>query len=403
MKISSVLLLFVLLVPCIQKADTPAAPTQQAQPERRAVEFETECFRIYSYDALSASYVTALAEYLEKWFVRELRWTAPHGDRRVRVELIPAADAIGPDAYRINDSAGQISLYVRWAHDTDWDVLAYSLSHALLARAFQAQGAPAPVGAVPRWLIAACAGELASRDTAILDEWTRRALETAPMPLAALDAGPPAGAVTRPESAEFRRQAFWFFRHLRRECAGMRHAPTAPIVALARGQKLDAVLETLFRDTWRDADQRALWWPAGYTQLIHERAMPAFSMQTSREKLADATDFVFAPTGADQRFSPLEIIGLREQFPVVRTVVGQRLHQFRFDILRVNPVWHNAWRAYGVFLEKFSDANESTLRKLWEEAQREIEQAGALEEEIKRTLGKIGGDKKAVSASEKPR
>lgn len=354
---------------------------------------ETAWFGVFSYDTLSASHVAGLCFLLERWFFNEFRWTPPPRSQGVRVELLPVVAGEGREAvpYRINASAGGVTLYVRWARDTDWDVLTVALSHALLTRVFQAQGARDPAAAVPWWLVAACSRELAQQiKPALIGHWACLARATAPVPLATFTGGSahvtPRGFESVPDG-QFQ-QAFWFWRHLKGELGARRISPAVLLGGLAGGEELGAILARHFSDVWGDADRNALWWPVGYARLVHERGVVTFSMKESREYLADATAFIFAPEGADRRFEPGALVAMRK-LDVVREEIRRRHRRLKMDILHANPVWHNAWQACGVFFEGFADkrVEDAELARLWEVARAEVADATALEAEVDRALG----------------
>ncbi|MDR2429525.1 MAG: hypothetical protein LBD14_01255 [Puniceicoccales bacterium] len=353
---------------------------------------ETAWFDVFSYDTMSASYVAGLCSLLERWFFSEFRWAPPPGGRRVRVELLPVvADGRQEAPYRIDDSAGGVTLYVRWGRDTDWDALTVALSHAFLTRVFQAQGVKAPVAAAPWWLVAACSREVAQRSKpALVEHWAGLARVMAPVPFVEFADESPRGGPRGFGAVPGGRlqQAFWFWRHLKGEFSARRIPPAALLAGLVGGEGLEAILARHFPDVWKDADRRALWWPVGYARLVNERGVVTFSMKESREYLADATAFIFAPEGEDRRFAPGELVALRH-LDVVREEIRRRHWRLKLDILHANPVWHNAWQSCGVFFEGFASKRmeDAELARLWEFARAEIVAATALESEVDGAIG----------------
>ena len=63
-----------------------------------------------------------------------------------------------------------------------------------------------------------------------------------------------------------------------------------------------------------------------------------------------------------------------------------RLAGLRREILRQNPVYHNAWRTFGTWLEKFPTAKPEELAALWAQYQQERQAAEELRREIDAAL-----------------
>ncbi|MDR2981632.1 MAG: hypothetical protein LBV12_05225 [Puniceicoccales bacterium] len=342
-------------------------------------------FSVYSYDPKSAAYVVNLGITLARWFENELKWDATSSNRPIRVELIPRVEATWTEPYRLNSNAGQMTLWIRWGNDTNWETFTRALAHAYLARVFQVNGSSQPVDAVPTWLIAALARELiVQTQPALLDAWTREAIQQQPLPLETFtdEKARPSFAPVLISDEKFSLQAFWFWRHLRREVAPQ----SGMIMALAKGNSLENILTLAKPNIWKNPDQKNLWWPIAYQQILRERTPTSMTLAESREYLADAARFVFSLDGVDKRLLAPELIAIRD-IPAVKPEVARRQRLLKINISRANIVWHNAWRSYGVFLENFPTADEATLHKLWAAAQADAADATILEHEINRVLG----------------
>lgn len=389
--------LFVFLTqhaPCIRAADTTETTTGDTEiletTEPDVVFNENNRFTVYSYDIRSASAAANAAANMAKWFEDELRRPDALGGKRIRVELVPAARAAFAGSYAINDNAAQVTLCIRWGKNTERDAMHFALAHAYLTRLIQNCGVlETPSAKVPDWLVCALARETeAQMRPALLENWTRQAADRAipPLELFTLETLHGHFAPVQPGSPDYPAHAFWFWRHLRRKFPD--HATQRELIlALAGGQTLETFLEKKIPSVWKDPNRKTLWWPVSLTQIIRERTTPAMTMREAREYLAEAANFVFAPDGTDKRFSPPELIALRN-VPAVKTEVLERRRRLRIDIARANPVWHNAWRAYGVFLEEFGNEKtpDAELLKRWDEARAEIAAAAVLETEANNAL-----------------
>ena len=65
-----------------------------------------------------------------------------------------------------------------------------------------------------------------------------------------------------------------------------------------------------------------------------------------------------------------------------------RLMALRREILRQNPVYHNAWRAFGAWLENFPKATPEELNKLWDDFLKERAASDALRREVESAMVK---------------
>jgi hypothetical protein len=387
----------ILLFATAAAADSSVAAAAAAvpPPPRHGSISESQFFTIASYDARSSFHVARFAQHLDALVERDFRITDTLRPR-IRIELVPREEAPRDAPYLLRVHPENISVSLRWDRETTREITLRALTHALLARLCQINNARSPAN-VPPWLITAYVMEVeASLNPALLDCWTERAENTPPLPLAVILN--PKKQFTDTASAE---QAFWFWRHLRRDLRAKKIDTRTFLAELASEPAAEHLLPRLFPKTWADRDLRALWWPTGYVQLTHENFRLAHTPQESRQYLSDASSFVFAPNGTDLRFSPREIIPLRH-LPAVRDEVRERLRRLKYDIPRANPIWHNAWRAYGVFLEKFPTASETELTNLCEQTTAETNISLALESKIARLLKNTDEDARRPPTANNP-
>jgi hypothetical protein len=257
---------------------------------------------------------------------------------------------------------------------------------------------------VPDWLLDALLSEVQLRATpGIAGQWALEARDAGPAPLEALTAAPRV------------RQGFWFLRHLQRELARERISASAFFAGLAKGGGAEEVLARHFPAIAADPDRRALWWPTGFIQITRPRhGGPVLSMRESREYLEAATAFVFAPAGVDCRFTAEDLPSLRH-LPAVQREIRWRVQRLKRDIASANPVWHNVWQSYGVFLEKLFDTKPVNIRRggqryevsfekvpepkpeelqaLWKQVKADIATARALEDAVEAALREPQGGK----------
>jgi hypothetical protein len=58
----------------------------------------------------------------------------------------------------------------------------------------------------------------------------------------------------------------------------------------------------------------------------------------------------------------------------------------RREILRQNPVYHNAWRTLGAWLERFPKSSPEELDAIWADFQKEVRDAELMRKDIQAVL-----------------
>jgi hypothetical protein len=309
------------------------------------------------------------------------------------------------EPWRIVEKRGQLLLLVRWTRELELGSVHQALARALLGKLTQNHSGGSSAESVPRlfapavpgWLVDALLSEVEVRaNPAIAGLWALEARDAGPVPLGEL------GSTSRV------RQGFWFLRHLQRELARKKVPVSDLFAGLAVGGEPEEIFARHFPDLAADPDRRVLWWPTGFVQITRpHRGGPVLSMRESREYLETASAFVFAPAGVDSRFVPEDLSSLRH-LPAVQSEIRFRVQRLKRDIISANPVWHNAWQSYGVFLEKLLDSKDveiklggrrygvsseklppakpEELRALWSQVQTDITAARALEDAVTAAL-----------------
>ena len=337
---------------------------------------QSRFFEVASADPRSTAFVAALTQNFEAALVCFFPGVLPEatGPRNIRIELLSAKNAPWTESCRIVEKSGQWLLLMRWTRDLELKAVNRALARALLGKLVQnhsgtaaqpaakpdaANGAPgstqtaaisAPPAlrlfapAVPDWLLEALLSEVQLLATpAVIGQWVLDARETGPAPLEALTTTPHV------------RQGFWFGRHLQRELIRQKIPASVFFAGLGAGGSPEEILVRHFPDIAADPDCRALWWPTGFVQITRPyHGGPVLTMRESREYLESAMAFVFAPAGVDRRFSPEDLPSLRG-LPAVQSEIRSRIQRLKRDITSANPVWHNPWLSYGVYLEKLLD------------------------------------------------
>lgn len=311
--------------------------------------------------SFAMAHLSALDRYLEY-----VVGAAPPQGSGARVEL---ADVAGRPDVDVRAAAGHMLIVVRPGETLAFaDRCAEAAARAWLGRvALSAGVAPA---AEP-WLVQALAAEsLVQLRPAQADLWLREASLSPAPSYAELAAG-----------RASMREAFLLWRCLRQEFPGPQAVAALP--EMARGRKFAALLAVRSRDP-------ETWWPLRRSELLLSRSPVSLGMRESSEALDDIAAFVFDLGAGDAVFTGPEIVPHR-RLAAVKQGVETRLRGLRREIIRQNPVYHNAWRSLGLWLERFQDAEPVELEALWRQFERERKDARSLHYEVEAALRAAGG------------
>jgi len=217
------------------------------------------------------------------------------------------------------------------------------------------------------WTRQALAGEaMAQLRPSMNDHWYREGRQAVPPTLAEVVAG----------KAPLR-EAFLFWRALR-QSLGAPAEQSKALVASAHGDSVLKLLATIAKSP----DE---WWLVHRAELLLSRAPVSLGLRESAESLDDISRFVFDLGAGDVLIAGAELPKHRALGAVKASMQG-RLAALRREILRQNPVYHNAWRTFGAWMERFPEAKPEELAALWAEYQQERRLADELRGEVEAAL-----------------
>ena len=236
---------------------------------------------------------------------------------------------------------------------------------AWLARVALVAGKPA--NASEPWARQALACEvIAQLRPSMNDYWYREGRQAIPSTLADIVAG------KAPE-----REALHFWRALR-QTLGAPAEQSKALIASARGDSVRKILAVAAKSP----DE---WWLIHRAELLLSRAPVSLGLPESAESLDDISRFVFDVGHGDELISGPDLPQYRD-LPAVKASMQARLSGLRREILRQNPVYHNSWRTFGTWLEKFPSAKPAELVVLWAEFQQERKLAEELHREVEAAM-----------------
>lgn len=242
---------------------------------------------------------------------------------------------------------------------------AEAAASAWLARVALAGGKP--ITASEPWARQALACEvLVQLRPAMNDFWYREGRQAIPASVAEIIAG------KAPD-----REAFLFWRALRAS-VGSPAEQGKVLIAAAHGEPVLKVIGALVKSP----DD---WWLLHRAELLLSRAPVSLGLRESAESLDDISRFVFDLGSGDELISGADLPKHRALAAVKISIQG-RLTGLRREILRQNPVYHNAWRTYGAWLERFPEGKPAELAVLWAQYQAERQQADGLRREVEAAL-----------------
>ncbi len=324
---------------------------------------------VLGYDLAEVSFVAVHCSALERYTQQVLAIPAIPGvvngvpQAKGRLEIV---DLPGQPDVSVRVQAGQVIVSLRLATA---EAAAQRASEAA-ARTWVGRVAFAagqPVTASEPWVAQALASETrALLRPAMVDFWYREGRLVAPARLADILQG---------KAAE--REAFLFWRALRHD-VGISAEQTRVLIAAAQGRDTRKILATL-------AKSEEEWWLAARANLLQTRSPVSLGMRESAEALDDAARFVFDLGTGDVVLTGPQVVRQREAAGV-RQGMESRLLVLRREILRQNPVYHNAWRTLGAWLERFPKSSPEELDAIWADFQKEVREAEVMRKEIQGVL-----------------
>lgn len=360
-------------------AGEPAAPATTPPPAIPVAASEPAAPRIFAnegglavvmgYELAEVSFVAAHAAALER-YTQQVLAVPPipavvNGvpQPKARLELV---DLPGQPDVSARTLSGQVVVSLRLAApETSAARASTAVARTWCARVAVAAGQP--VGSSEAWVVQALAGETrALLRPALVDLWYREGRVAEPARVDDILQG------KAPE-----REAFLFWRALR-PAVGASAEQTRVLIASAQGRDTRKVLATL-------AKSEEDWWLAARANLLLTRSPVSLGMRESAESLAEATRFVFDLGAGDVVLTGPQVVRHRDA-PGVRQGMEARLLTLRREILRQNPVYHNAWRTLGAWLERFPKSAPEELDRLWAEFEKETREAEVLRQEIQGAL-----------------
>jgi len=281
------------------------------------------------------------------------------------VARIEIADVPGLAAIDTRVGAGAVLVIARLGSADEAPMrAAEAAAQAWLARVALAGGRP--VGGIEPWTRQALAAEVITQlRPSMNDFWYREARRDIPAALADVLAG-------RAPAHE----AWLFWRALRR-VSGPPQAQAKVLIASAHGDSVEKRLAA--------GGSPADWWLIQRAELLLSRTPASLGMRESADTLDDMARFVFDVGAGDQLIPGAELVQHRT-LAAVRLSLAARLSALRRELLRQNPVYHNAWRAFGAWLEATPTATPEELGRLWTQYAEERRQADGLRREIEAML-----------------
>lgn len=357
-------------------AGTPPADTIATEKFSTA---RTEYFVISAETPEAANRVAALARETENYFLRTPKlWKKllPPTGTRVEIELFSRAGIFSAG----QNTDGRVVVYVSENPDPDGNAeraLRRCLAGALMRQMLVSSGARDC--AVPAWMEAAVAEESRVGNVPGRRIFLRKRSEkTPPVRLLTL-LGAPEEKFEADEA--FRLGAVWLLRSVPGVSVFFDTKKTAD-------QKVAAAFPRLAAKGKLDASAAELFWATRYFSAVAGAPAGVDLPAESREFFDEALLFPAERNGEDVRLLAGDLVAFRADAKM-RKLVAERFAAFVARFRSVNPVWHNAFAEYGVFLEMFGnpDVPDETLAAQWEKAVFARAQAIALEADVRAALG----------------
>jgi len=335
------------------------SPAEEALPELpRVYSNDTALGLVLGHDLSEVGYVAAHCEGLDR-YLRQILFTPALPPPKARIEILDTADVSQVTA---RNFGGEAFVQVQLGKGGDPSKLAAeAAARAWLTRVALAAGKPADVA--PRWVSVALIAEAqAMLRSSLVDFWYREGRLNTPDTSENILAG-------RASEGE----TFLFWRAIRTELGPSTEQVKALIAAAQGGD----ITQSFQKPKMLNEGS----WQLARANLLLTRNPVSLGMRESAESLDDMARFVFDLGEGDVVLTGPQAVAQRDA-PGIKSAMEARLASLRREILRQNPVYHNAWRAFGAWLEGFPGAKPEELNGLWADFLKERAAAEALRREV---------------------
>ncbi len=353
--------MFSLLAACILLTTPPATP-EVPRAEPHLYINETSLGVVLGYNLNELSFVASHCEAINR-YMEQVLFMPALPPPKARIELVEVKNA---PPVSVRNLSGEILTQININTKEDIsDQVAEAVACTWLARAALAGGRPCDKS--PVWLRQALKSEITGLlRPAMVDWWYRQGRTNTPSSL---------DKIIKGQASDL--ESFLFWRAVRNEI-GTSAEQTKILINSAQGED---ILKLVVKHKSLDES----WWLTARANLLLNRAPVSLGMRESAETLDDLSRFVFDLGQGDVILTgPMAVKNRDAQG--VQLEMKSRLVALRRELLRQNPVYHNAWRTLGTWLENFSTAKPEELDQQWEEFLKERRVANELRKEIETAL-----------------
>lgn len=152
-------------------------------------------------------------------------------------------------------------------------------------------------------------------------------------------------------------------------------------------EKFAAAFPQVFPEGKYEEEPARKFWNARFHRLVAAAPSGIDLPEESQRVFDDALLFLIEKDGSEERVLASDLVEFRLNEDIRRIVV-EKLSEFSAHFRKVNPVWHNAFAEYGLFLEMFGnpDVDAETLAAQWDKAVLARSDALALSQDLRRAL-----------------
>jgi hypothetical protein len=351
-----------LLAACILLTTPPSTP-EVPPVEPHLYINETALGVILGYDLNELSFVASHCEAINR-YMEQVLFMPALPPPKARIELIDIKNA---PPVSVRHLSGEILTQINVSTKEDIsEQVAEAAACTWLARAALAGGRPYDKS--PIWLRQALKSEIIGllRPT-MGDWWYRQGRSNIASSLEKIIKG---------QASDL--ESFLFWRAVRNEIGSSSSEQIKILINSAQGED---ILKLVVKNKLLDEN----WWLTARANLLLNRAPVSLGMRESAESLDDLSRFVFDLGQGDVILTGPMAVKNRDA-KGVQLEMKSRLIALRREVLRQNPVYHNAWRTLGAWLEDFSTATPEELDQQWTEFLKERSAAHELRKEIEAAL-----------------
>jgi len=333
-----------------------------AEEASRVYSVSNRFFEVISDDPISVQYVNQASRHMQTMVERYFD-LPKYFPQQIPIRLISDDDWDSDGDYHTGvEVAGKVTLSIRWAKDTEQDVVLRSLVQAFMVRLIIWHGGGSLAKNFPLWLELALVEELKNRLNPVYQDLLVR--HTDALPLMKANAILTHSLPFRGKDRTLALNRFWMLRYLEQEAGSLNRLREVLLSLLTTADPIRAIASHNL-SAFESADEFELWWATGFYDLISKRISPIYSLDRSRRLIQSLGTFTLSLHNRDTHVF-LHDLWDKEDKATINKICQARLSVLKGNLRAINPIYYNPLLSLGQSLEAFLVGDRSGFQHAYD-------------------------------------